>query len=205
VPYTLISEDTTVRIEGLENEAEEYMVYSFGEIVAISDNCTEAILVADRADVVGTVINEEGQVIWERGIKYAASYLEELTGQSTQKSGLTGRQEAVRMLAAYLETEPDVTALSEEQSIKAFLEEATGRRMITLTGATLDEVLYFVYRGAPVYAMKNRTDAVVLTGYNASSVTIYEPATGKYKSMSLRDAEELFEEAGNIFLSYIKE
>ena len=33
------------------------------------------------------------------------------------------------------------------------LEKATGRRMITLTGATLDEVLYFVFRGAPVYAM----------------------------------------------------
>ena len=77
--------------------------------------------------------------------------------------------------------------------------------MISLTGATLDEVLYFVFRGAPVYAMKNRTEAVVITGYNAGSITIYDPANGKYKSMSLRDAEELFEEAGNIFLSYIKE
>jgi len=205
IPYTLITEDTTVRVAELENEAEEYMVYSFGEIVAISDNCTEAILVADRADVVGTVVNENGQVIWERGIKYSASYLEELTGQSIQKSDLTSRQEAVRMMAAYLELEPDVATLTEEQNIKAFWEKATGRRMITLTGATLDEVLYFVFRGAPVYAMKNRTDAVVITGYNASSVTIYEPANGKYKSMSLRDAEALFEEAGNIFLSYIKE
>jgi len=205
VPYTLITEDTTVRIEGLENEAEEYMVYSFGEIVAISENCTEAILIADRADVVGTVINEAGQVIWERGIKYAASYLEELTGSPIQKSGLTSRQEAVRMMAVYLELEPDASTLTEEQSIKAFLEKATGRRMITLTGATLDEVLYFVFRGAPVYAMKNHEDAVLITGYNASNVTIYEPATGKYKTLSLRDAEALFEEAGNIFLSYIKE
>ena len=181
------------------------MVYSFGEIVTISDDCTEAILMADRADVVGTVINEEGQVVWERGIKYSASYLEELDGNSIRNSELTSRQEAVRMMTAYLEVDADVAALTEEQSVKEFLEKVTGGRMISLTGATLDEVLYFVFRGAPVYAMKNRTEAVVITGYNASSITIYEPANGKYKSMSLRDAEKLFEEAGNIFLSYIKE
>lgn len=205
VPYTLITEDTTVRIAELENEAEEYMVYSFGEIVAISDNCTEAIQVADRTDVVGTVINEKGQVVWERGVKYSAFYLEELAGRSIQKSDVTSRQEAVRMMAAYLDVEADTSILSEEQSIQTFFEEITGRRMVTLSGATLDEVLYFVFRGAPVYAMKNRTDAVVITGYNASNITIYEPVTGKYKSLSLREAEEMFEEAGNIFLSYLKE
>ena len=38
------------------------MVYSFGEIISVSDNCAEAVLLADRADVVGTVINEKGNV-----------------------------------------------------------------------------------------------------------------------------------------------
>lgn len=204
VPYTLISEDTTVRVSALENEAEEYMVYSFGSIVDISENCAEAVQLADRAAVVGTVIDEEGRVIWERGIKYSAYYLEELTGSPIKSSGLTSRQEAVRMMAAYMDLEIDVTGFGEEQSVKDFLEKKTGRRMHILTGATLDEVLYFVFRGAPVYAMKNRTEAVVLTGYSATGVTVYEPSTGKYKVYSLRDAEELFENAGNIFVSYVK-
>lgn len=203
VPYTLISEDTTVRISTLENEAEEYMVYSFGNIVAISDDCAEAVKLADR--MVGTVINENGQVIWERGIKYASSSLEEKEGMSTKKSGLSNRQEAVRMMAVYLDLEIDVTGFTEEQNVKEYLEQSTGFRMLSLTGATLDEVLYFVFRGAPVYAMKSRTEAVVITGYTASNVTIYEPSTGRYKTYSLRDAEKLFEETGNIFLSYIKE
>lgn len=204
VPYTMISEDTTVRVSALENEAEEYMVYSFGSIVGISDNCTDAVQLANRSDIVGTVINEEGRVIWERGIKYSADYLKELDGKSTKSSGLTSRQEAVRMMAAYLDLDIDVTGFGEEQSVKAFLEQKTGTRMHSLTGATLDEVLYFVFRGAPVYAMKSRTEAVVITGYSASSVTVYEPSTGKYKVYSLKDAEELFEEAGNIYLSYVK-
>jgi hypothetical protein len=205
VPYTLISEDTTVRISALENEAEEYMVYSFGAIVSVGKSGASAIQLADRADVVGTVVNETGNVIWERGVKYAASFLKELEGRSTKNSGLTSRQEAVRMMAAYLNLEPDVSGFGEDHSVKEFLEKETGHRMISLTGTTLDEVLYFVFRGAPVYAMKGRTDAVVITGYNVSSVTVYEPSSGKYKTYSLREAEKMFEDAGNIFLSYVKQ
>ena len=204
VPYTLLSEDTTIRIAALENDAEEYMVYSFGSIVSIGESCASAVQVADRADVVGTVINEKGTVIWERGVKYAASSLKELEGMSTRNSGFTSRQEAVRMMAAYLNLELDVSGFEEADSVKAFLEGASGYRMISLSGATLDEVLYFVFRGAPVFAMKGRTEAVLITGYNASSVTVYEPATGRYKIYSLRDAEKMFEDAGNIFLSYMK-
>ncbi len=203
VPYTMISEDTTVRITMLENTAEEYMVYSFGSIVGLSDNCAEAVQLANRE--VGTVINEEGLVIWERGVKYSAFYLEELPGNSIKNSGLSSRQEAVRMMAAYLDREVDVSMFTEEQKVKEFLEKETGVRMLSLTGASLDEVLYFVFRGAPVYAMKSSSEAVVITGYSASNVTVYEPSVGRYKVYSLRDAEEKFLATGNIFLSFLTE
>ena len=203
VPYTLISEDTTVRITTLENTAEEYMVYSFGNIISLSDDCAEAVGLANQE--VGTVINEEGRVIWERGVKYSAFYLEERKGNSTKNSGLTSRQEAVRMMAAYLDKEIDVTGFTEEQNVKEYLERMTGVRMLSLTGASLDEVLYFVFRGAPVFAMKSGSEAVVITGYSASNVTVYEPSTGKYKTYTLRDAEEKFSAMGNIFLSYVTE
>lgn len=204
VPYTLISEDTTVRVATLENDTEEYLVYSFGEIAAISDNCARMIRLADETAVVGTVIDENGKVIWERGIKSSSAHLAELEGNSTKKSGLTSRQEAVRMLAAYLGVEMDVSSFEPAQSVKDFLEQKTGIRMLNLNGTTLDEVLYFVYRGAPVYAMTNASEAVLLTGYSTGNITIYEPASGKYKTYTLREAEKMLEEAGNIFISYIK-
>lgn len=205
VPYTLISEDTTVRITTLENTGEEYMVYSFGDIVTLTDNCAEAVQLANQTEIVGTVINEEGRVIWERGVKYSSFYLEELKGNATKNSGFTSRQEAIRMMAAYLDKEIDVEGFTEEQNVKGFLEQATGVRMLSLTGASLDEVLYFVFRGAPVYAMMSGSEAVVITGYSASNVTVYEPSTGKYKNYTLRDAEEKFSAMGNIFLSYVTE
>lgn len=178
VPYTMISEDKTVRISNLGHQAEEYMVYSFGEIAAISEDCAEAVQLADRAEVVGTVINEKGQIIWERGVKYASASLAEL--------------------------EYDVSGLSEAENRKDFLAQATGQRMLSLTGATLDEVLYFVFRGSPVYALKSAKEAVIITGYTASNVTVFDPSTGKSKAYSLREAEKMFEDAGNVFLSYLK-
>ena len=55
-----------------------------------------------------------------------------------------------------------------------------------------------------MFAMKNAEDAVVITGYSASQITVYEPASGRYKNYTIKDAEKMFEEAGNIFLSYLK-
>lgn len=204
IPYTLISEDITVRIEELENSAEEYMVYSFGAIADISNDCAEAVRLANQSNVVGTVINEDGRVVWERGIKYSSYTLEEREGISIKSSGLSSRQEAVRMLAAYMDVELDASEWQEEENVKDFLEKTTGCRALNLTGASLDEVLYFVFRGTPVYGMKSSTEAVVITGYSSSNVTVYEPSNGRYKTYSLREAESMFEKAGNIFLSYLQ-
>ena len=204
IAYTLISEDTTARIAALEKETEEYMVYSFGSVIAVYNSCAEAIQLADRTDVVGTVINEKGNVIWERGVKYGSPHLKELEGVSAQKGGLTSYQEAMRMMGEYLSVRLEVTEFTDIYGAKNFLEAATGRRMLFLTGATLDEVLYFVFRGSPVYAVKNRNEAVLITGYSSSNVTVYEPSLGKYKTYSLKEAEKMFEDAGNIFVSYVK-
>jgi len=108
------------------------------------------------------------------------------------------------VMSAYMERKVDVSRLTPEQSLKEFLEEETETRILSLSGATLDEVLYFVYRGTPVYAMKNGTEAVLLTGYSASQVTVYEPSLGRNKTYSLREAEKMFEEAGNIYIGYLK-
>ena len=132
VPGTLISEDITVRIPQLEQEKEEYMVYSFGKIVDITDDCVEAIQLANQTDKVGTVINEKGRVIWERGIKYASHTIKEISGISIKSSGLTSRQEAVRMLTVYMGAEADCSGLKEEQKVKDFLEEKRLLKMYNL-------------------------------------------------------------------------
>ncbi len=67
-----------------------------------------------------------------------------------------------------------------------------------LTGCTLDEVLYYVGTGVPVYGVQNgRT--VVITGYDGSSVSFYDPQTGETTTETISDAAEIFSAAGNAF------
>lgn len=199
IPYTLILEDTTARISDFKVK-EEYSIYSFGKMVGITKDCAKAISLANETNYVGTVLNEEGKVIWERGVKSTNYSLKEPKLISLKNSGLTKRQDAVRVMAEYMGVELDAFALTEEQNIKEFVEEITGKRVLSLTGSTLDEVLYFVYRGAPVISMKNEKEAVVIIGYTSSNVILYED--GKIKTVSLSNAETMFLEAGSIFFTY---
>ena len=199
IPYTLISEDTTAYISDLKTK-EEYNVYAFGKLVSVTEDCAKAISLANDTKYVGTVVNEEGKVIWERGVKSTNYSLKEPKLIPLKTSGLTKRQDAVRVMAEYMGVSIDALTLTEEQSMKEFLEEITGKRVFSLIGSTLDEVLYFVYKDSPVIAMKNEKEAVVIIGYTSSNVTLYED--GKTKTVSLSNAETMFLEAGNIFFTY---
>ncbi len=203
VPHTVIAKDTTVRIQALEEIKEEYRVHSFGEIVLLTENCTEAIIRADQSRIVGSVIDAKGRVIWERGVKFSAYYLDKRPGISCEESGLTSRQAAVQLMAAYLGYEINGAEFTAEDTMKDFLRKHTGEDVLTLSGITLDEALYFVYRGVPLYAMKNGTDAVVITGYSAATVTMYDPKEGMSKVVNLEEAKEMFLNAGNIFVSFV--
>lgn len=199
--HTVIKEDTTVRILALEQSGEAYLVYSFGEILSRHEECADAIFVANQIKNVGTVVSEQGKAVWERGIKYSAYYLNGFRGVSCKESGLTSRQAAVLSILNYYGTEAEIEQLSEQDSVKEFLSEQLSRRVISLNGATLDEVLYYVYKGAPVFAMKDSKTAVLLTGYNSAKLEYYDPNAGGTKTISLADAEKMFEAAGSIFLS----
>ena len=72
------------------------------------------------------------------------------------------------------------------------------------TGCNLDEILYFVGAGKPVIAMKNNSEAVIITSYNSNSVTMYDPSTGQYQTQSYAVADATFAAAGNIYVSYMK-
>ncbi len=76
-------------------------------------------------------------------------------------------------------------------------EEASGKTY-DLTGCTLEQVLYYVGSGLPVYAVRGSRN-VVITGYDGSSVRIYDPGTEEFTTETIRDASEEFEASGNAF------
>lgn len=57
--------------------------------------------------------------------------------------------------------------------------------------------------GTPVFAMADQSQAVLLVGYDAGTVTIFDPAAATTRRENLEEAAERFEQAGNLFLAYL--
>lgn len=76
--------------------------------------------------------------------------------------------------------------------------------VIDLTGSDLDAVLYYVNLGTPVFAMSSGSEAVLITGYDNAGVYVYNPATGATEKMSMTDAQNVFDAAGNVYFAYMK-
>lgn len=64
---TVIGENKTLRLSEHE-DADHYEVYSFGKMIGVTEDFTEAIKMADTDSAVGTV-TVNGKVMWERGVQ----------------------------------------------------------------------------------------------------------------------------------------
>ena len=77
-----------------------------------------------------------------------------------------------------------------------------GKSAIGVEDGTLSQMLYYVGLGNPVLAVKSDGQAVLLAGYDALNVWLYEPQTGMMEKKTIEDAVEMFEQAGGSFLAF---
>ncbi len=196
---TIITEDTTLRLEEEETPALQYIVYALGGVTGIFDHAGDAVNQADM--YFGTVIDSNQRVIWERGIKSSAS---EITGITPvyEDSGRDSIMASAEMLLDYYK---GYTNNGDNGAKTAYelLDNGLGASMLNLTGCTLDEVLYYVSRKRPVLAMKDSDDAVLIIAYDAYNITVIDPSEHIQKKIGLNDGMEMFHSAGNIFISYL--
>ena len=88
----------------------------------------------------------------------------------------------------------------------AALQEALGDEgtIVDLSGCTLDSVLYEVSAQRPVIAKTGDNTSVVIIGYDEYNTYLYDPQKGETYPYGMNDSTELFEKAGNIFISYVE-
>ena len=65
-------------------------------------------------------------------------------------------------------------------------------------------MLYYVSRGYPVMAMTGEGNAVIITGYDAKNTILYDPKEERVYKYGLNDSKNLFEHAGNRFVTYVR-
>jgi hypothetical protein len=198
---TIITEDTTLRLDETERLKEQYTVYALGDISGIFDNAGEAISLANES--IGSVLDYNQLVIWERSIRSTALEISNIT--PIYETGTTDSVSAcIQMLINYRNGFTSTTnSKVGEGTAYEMLKQTLGESVINLTGANLDSVLYYVTKKRPVIAMKDDNDAVLIIGYDAYNITVIDPELHRTMKIGLNDSTNMFKNAGNIFFSYL--
>ena len=76
--------------------------------------------------------------------------------------------------------------------------------VLPLMGISLSDVLYYVSKDCPVIAM-SPGGPVLIVGYDTTNTLIYDPSSGTTHHVGINDSKEMFEAAGNEYLTYINE
>lgn len=184
-------------------EGSRYYVYGAYGVDGIFVSSASAVNLAYQ--VSGVVIDEKGSCVWLKGNRAAKNQIMAIKEASTTegKDALTICLDT--MLAYEGIARNTEYFLQRGETILEILEEnLEGATVLDLTGCSLDAVLYYVNKDIPVLALLEDRSAVLLVGFNESSVGIMNPTTGTIYTMKTAEAAEWFGENGNQFITYLK-
>ena len=160
-----------------EDPYQLFYVYAYGKLQEIVTDPGKAIRDAD--ELVGVVVNREGQYVYERGNKDVEN---ELYNEDVPQGIFSG------------------TIVADELQ-KAVGDEAV---IMNLSGCTLSQVLYEVSMGRAVVTRLADGATTVIVGYDRYNTLLYNFADGSHYYMGINDSTAAFEAGGNVFVSYVE-
>ncbi|MBO5068982.1 MAG: hypothetical protein J6C37_01260 [Roseburia sp.] len=198
---TILEEERNI---ALKDEADEnrFYVYVKGDVLLTTDQVTEAVRAAN--DRMGVVVGDDQKYVWKRSRKATQAAFQNLTvGEEDANAG-----SIVQCMSVLLQREGihiGVGALiADGETPKSVLISALKEaQVLDLTGCSVEEVLYYVSCGNPVFAMTGSDSAVLITGYDSNNIFVFDPAQNKTIKKSMSEADELFVNAGSVFFSYL--
>ena len=198
-----LDDNRTIELEGESGGVLRYFVYVNGRIEASYHNIGEAVL--DATQNGGGVINSQQTTIWEKnGIKEYGTIGEEVPPVTTRKKEQT-MEACVAMILALEEKNASLEELiAEDMDADELLSKYLEKEGVNVTGAGLLDSMYYVCQGHPVIAKRKDGSYILLTSYNSSLLKFTDPLTGEVYRENFETMRKDFEEAGNIFFSYLK-
>ncbi len=179
-----------------------YIVYVGSEVSLATTRASEAVHLANRQ--MGVVIDNAQHVVWARS---RPAYRNAFGGFIVSEADADCSSD-VQALSALLgrENQPAnvLAALYDGKTPTSVLQEAIpAATVLDLTGCELAETLYYVGRSNPVYAVTGTHEAVLIIGYTATSVSLYDAVTDQTRVVPMEEAEALFAANGSVYLSYV--
>lgn len=181
----------------------KYYAYAKGKVMMSSLDVSDAIRLADQYS--GVVIDNQVRYVWKRA---RDNYQETIPGMTADLTKV-GSDYKERCLSIMLKKEGINISVSELLSSgktpKEILERSLqSETVLDLNGCSLQQILYYVNQGTPVYGIKNGNQPILIVGYSSSTYVIYDPATNATKAVPKAELETAVGNAGNVFLAYLK-
>jgi hypothetical protein len=196
-----------------DDTLKRYYVYAKGKIAGIYSSASEAVEIA--GNLYGVVTNKQMAYVWESSNRKASTKITSLEiSETTPKADSEEDTPETDNTSSYVKCidmmlqSGGVYKSSEEEirrkSLARVLSDNLEADVLDLSGVSLSDVLYYVSRGYPVMAMTGQGTAVIITGYDSKNTILYDPGEERVYKLGMNDSKELFEQAGNRFVTYIK-
>lgn len=177
-----------------------YFAYAKGTVQAATTVISDAIGIADEH--MGVVVDENQNYIWKRARKNVQMSFDvqpsdaDASGSAVVKcvSALL-RHEGMEVSAGELLERGDTP----QEVLESLMPE---REVLLIEGASLSQVLYYVNCGTPVLAACGTQQTMLVTGYDALNVWLYDPQAGGVVKSTIEEADERFRASGGIYIAY---
>lgn len=199
--HILVEEDRNVVFD-IQTEG-YYYVYVKGEVLLATMDAAEAIKVANEN--YGVVVDSDVNYIFKRARSTTQSALTNLSPNEAdvQASSLT------KCISIMLKKEGAGIGVSDlmeagQTPIEIVTNTFKDYRVLELKGSVIDDLLYFIDQGTPVFAKTGNNQAVLLVGYSANNIYYYDANSGQTRSIGYDEIDDLFYQGGNYFIAYVK-
>lgn len=182
-------------------DTEYYYVYGLGEQKGIFENGGDAIALADSLS--GVVISPEQNYAWEDGNR-VAWYRNFEVSRFTPNAGESTLAACVRKVLAYEGKKIDVTTELGTASVEEIMEKHLETEVLRFRGCSVKAMCYLMDKGVPVIAMKDGSNAILLIGYDAKTVTYVEPSSGSIFTSTFEKVDAMLEGSGKTFIAYVR-
>lgn len=200
---TVLLEDREVAIDE-ENTTNRYYVYVKGDVVLATDKISTAVITAN--DKYGVVIADNMEYVWKRARKTTQAAFSDIgTGETTSEGGSIAQCINAMLEKAGININVEALITSGETPKSILHNTMKDATVLDLSGCSVDEVLYYVSCGSPVFAMTGSDTAVLIVGYDANNISVYDPELGMTYRKTIDEADEWFGDAGKVFFTYLAE
>lgn len=202
VPKQILLEEERVVSIDIETEG-YYYVYVKGDVLLATKDASEAVRCANEK--YGVAVDSNLRYIFKRERNSSQTPLTNLSVNETDASASS----MVQAISIMLTQEGKGTNVNDlvgiGQTLIQILQNALEDAIVLeLNDCSIDELLYYMDQGTPVFAKTGANQAVLLTGYTSEYVYYYDPASKQTKTLDYNGIEALFSGGGNYFIVYVK-